>query len=156
MHSQALRQADVRFTRKEVRLLTGWGDTQLRVHLARLVSLEYLLAHHSGAGGRFAYELLYDGDAADGVHLSGLIDAASIADATTAAKSRGPQAEVAGRLRADRGVVAAPSRGEPMAANPVLKLVSEDRHENSASTHIPRPNGQHPPYVPALPAGTGQ
>ena len=40
--ASALPRSEVRLTRREVRQATGWGDTQLRVHLERLVSLEYL------------------------------------------------------------------------------------------------------------------
>jgi DNA primase len=153
VRDNALRQADVRFTRKDVRDLTGWGDTQLRVHLERLVSLEYLLAHRDGSGGRFAYELLYDGDAATIVHLSGLIDAASISDATgsatTAAKSRGQNPQVAGRLRVDSGVVAAGLHGGASAATQALARLGEDRADDDEQTHVQRLNGKHPPYVPA-------
>ncbi|MCC7716701.1 hypothetical protein [Janthinobacterium lividum] len=31
-----MKQADFRFSRRHVRELTGWGDTQLKIHLARL------------------------------------------------------------------------------------------------------------------------
>jgi hypothetical protein len=70
-----LRQADYRFSRRQVREYTHWGDTQLKIHLARLVELEYVLVHRGGRGQSFEYELLYDGPA-DGTahHLSGLID----------------------------------------------------------------------------------
>jgi hypothetical protein len=34
-----------RFSRRQVREHTRWGDTQLKVHLARLTELEYLLVH---------------------------------------------------------------------------------------------------------------
>jgi DNA primase len=153
MKAQALPQAEVRFTRKALRELTGWGDTQLRVHLERLVSLEYLLAHRDGAGGRFAYELLFDGDAATAVHLSGLIDAASIdepADAApTAAKSRGAQTELAGRLRGDRGVVAAGLRGAEHAANPALARLAGDEVDDTDKPPARRLNGKHPSYAPA-------
>ena len=153
VRENALRQADVRFTRKDVRDLTGWGDTQLRVHLERLVSLEYLLAHRDGSGGRFAYELLYDGDAATIVHLSGLIDAASIGEttgsATTAAKSRGENPQVAGRLRVDSGVVAAGLREAPLVAAQALARFGEDEAEDGRQTHVLKPNGRHPSYVPA-------
>jgi DNA primase len=43
------------FTRRELREATGFGDTQLKVHLARLVDLEYVSAH--GAGPATTYEL---------------------------------------------------------------------------------------------------
>jgi DNA primase catalytic core len=45
-----------RFTRKELREFTGWGATQIRIHLDRLVDLEYLLVHSEGHG-RYVYEL---------------------------------------------------------------------------------------------------
>ncbi|MGO9803918.1 MAG: CHC2 zinc finger domain-containing protein [Steroidobacteraceae bacterium] len=64
-----------RFSRRRVRECTKWGDTQLKIHLARLTELEYLLVHRGGRGQSFEYELLYDGAAEDhGPHISGLID----------------------------------------------------------------------------------
>jgi hypothetical protein len=38
--------------------VTRWGETQLRIHLDRLVALEYLLVHRGGRGQSFVYELL--------------------------------------------------------------------------------------------------
>jgi len=49
-----------RFTRKALRNCTGWGQTQLRIHLDRLVEMEYLLVHRGGRGQTFEYELLWD------------------------------------------------------------------------------------------------
>ncbi|MBA3854708.1 MAG: DNA primase, partial [Gemmatimonas sp.] len=153
MRVQATTQAQVRFTRKDVRALTGWGDTQLRVHLERLVSLEYLLAHREGAGGRFAYELIFDGDVATAVHLSGLIDAASIEAVPTMTKSRGQQPEVAGRLRVDSGPVAAPLRASQTAAAQALARLAADEADDDAQTRVLRPNGKNPSYVvPSLAA----
>lgn len=65
----------VRFTRRELRERLGLGDTQLKVHLARLVSLELVHAHR-GAHGAYVYELAWNSNdtAADGVLLPGLID----------------------------------------------------------------------------------
>ncbi|QGY33068.1 DNA primase [Pantoea cypripedii] len=60
------------FTRKQLRDAVRWGDTQLKVHLARLAELEYLLLHRRGL--TFVYELLFDGDDGGGAHLCGLID----------------------------------------------------------------------------------
>ena len=63
----ALRAAD--------RALTGWGDTQLKVHLAAWQSLEYVLVHRVKAGQGYDYELLYDGEGEDGkAFLMGLSD----------------------------------------------------------------------------------
>ena len=158
--AQAIPQAEVRFTRRDVRERTGWGDTQLRVHLERLVSLEYLLAHREGSGGRFAYELVFDGDVATAVHLSGLIDAETIEgiDAVpTMAKSRGQHHEVAGRLRGDSGPVAGPSRVASLADKPALARVLADEADDELQTHVLRPNGKHPSYVaPSLAAEVRQ
>jgi DNA primase catalytic core len=155
---QAMPVAEVRFTRKDVREATGWGDTQLRVHLERLVSLEYLLTHREGAGGRFTYELVFDGDVSTAVHLSGLIDAADIEVLPTMAKSRGQSTEVAGWLRGDSGPVAAPSRASPSADKPALARLAADEADEDAQTHLLRPNGKHPSYVvtPSLAAEVRQ
>jgi len=65
-----------RWRRRDLRAFTGWGDTQLKIHLGRLVELEYVLAsrdpeHLNG----LLYETLFDGDpATNRPHLSGLID----------------------------------------------------------------------------------
>jgi len=72
-------RADYRFSRRDVREYTQWGNTQLKYHLHRLEELEYLLVHRGGRGQSFVYELLYDGDAQqDHPHLSGLIDVSTI------------------------------------------------------------------------------
>jgi len=65
----AIRRADLRFTRRQVRALTGWGDTQAKVHLARLAQLEYLLIHRVKAGQGYEYELLYAGEGEDGARF---------------------------------------------------------------------------------------
>jgi DNA primase catalytic core len=72
--AQSARRADTRFSRRQVRESTKWGDTQLKIHLARLVELEYLLVHRGGRGQSFEYELLYDGANPHAAHVSGLID----------------------------------------------------------------------------------
>jgi hypothetical protein len=57
----AVRSEDVRFTRRQVRELVGWSETQVRNHIDRLARLEYLAVHHGGFGQQFVYELLiYD------------------------------------------------------------------------------------------------
>ncbi|MCG3472407.1 CHC2 zinc finger domain-containing protein [Xenorhabdus bovienii] len=62
---------DMVFTRKQLRDAVQWGDTQLKVHLSRLVEMEYLLLHRRGL--TFAYELLFDGEDSEAAHLCGLI-----------------------------------------------------------------------------------
>ena len=52
----------VQFSRREVREHTGWGSTQVRLHLDRLQEMEYLMVHHGGRGQTFLYE--YDANLA--------------------------------------------------------------------------------------------
>ncbi len=63
----------VRFTRRELREALGWGDTQLKVHLGRLASLELVWCERT-VHGAYAYALAWDGQAGEEPHLSGLID----------------------------------------------------------------------------------
>jgi DNA primase len=65
----------VRFSRRELRERLGWGDTQLKVHLARLASLELVWCHR-GPHGAYLYELAWNGESTeDGApRLAGLID----------------------------------------------------------------------------------
>jgi DNA primase len=79
----------VRFTRRQLREHlatggTGWGDTQLKVHLARLVDLELLIAHRLETGA-FGYELTWNPPATSdtdgtGRFLAGLTDPAALLD----------------------------------------------------------------------------
>ena len=84
---QGIARSAFRFTRRELREQLGLGDTQLKLHLSRLVGLEYLLLQPQGRGRQYAYELLYDGDQDGGPHLNGLIDVAALKAA--AAKGSG-------------------------------------------------------------------
>ena len=59
-------QSDYRFTRKDIRNYTGWGNTQLKIHLHRLEELEYLLIHRGERGQSYVYELLYKGEGKNG------------------------------------------------------------------------------------------
>jgi DNA primase catalytic core len=75
-----------RFSRRMLREAIQWGDTQLRVHLERLLELEYLLAHREGPGGKYVYELVYTVVASQEqhqtgehrAHLAGLMDVAQL------------------------------------------------------------------------------
>ena len=75
---------EVRLTRAGRARLTGWGDTQLRIHLDRLASLEYVLVHRGMRGQSYEYELAFDGDAQAAAWApDGLIDWASLDRAAT-------------------------------------------------------------------------
>jgi DNA primase catalytic core len=72
-------RTDARFRARHLREFTGWGHSQLHVHLSRLVELEYLIPHRSDHGQGIVYELLYDGGGKNGAKfLPGLIDVARL------------------------------------------------------------------------------
>jgi len=75
MEREKLERSEVRLTRWEIRQATGLSETRLRLHLDRLLEMEYLLAHAGRQGRRYVYELLFDGDlASQAPRLPGLID----------------------------------------------------------------------------------
>ena len=68
-------RCDYRFSRREIRNFSSFSYDQVRIHLSRLVELEYVLVHRGGRGQCFVYELLYDGKGKDGRPVvMGLID----------------------------------------------------------------------------------
>jgi DNA primase len=76
---QGIEREAYRFSRAEARRCTGWSLTQVRVHLDRLVEMEYALIHHGGRGSSFVYELLYAGQGQTGEpFLLGLLDVATL------------------------------------------------------------------------------
>ena len=116
---QQIERADFRFSRRDVREVTGWGDTQLRLHLGRLEELEYLLAHRGGRGQSFVYELAFaiEGDGCKPV-MAGLIDVEKLGGykydvnfAGVNAENAGLESENAGPKRGQNGGVAGGSRG---------------------------------------------
>ena len=142
--AQQLPRAQYRFSRREVREYTGLSDTQLRVHLERLVALEYLLVHRGMRGQSFVYELLFDGPAAsEAPHLSGLIDVA------TMASSRGSAPTLAGSTRGDHGPNAVGSRASEMLAKPGNTADPVDPAAETPKPHVVKPNGRGASYVPA-------
>lgn len=86
----------VRFTRRDARERLGLGDTQLKVHLARLVDLELVWVHRTERAGAFCYQLAWNPDTAgeSGRFLPGLVDTASLAGTVTmtARSTDGPAA----------------------------------------------------------------
>ena len=59
-------QKDYRFSRREFRESIGWSDFQVRMHLSKLVAMEYVLVHHGKQGRSYLYELIYAGQGRDG------------------------------------------------------------------------------------------
>ena len=73
---QGIELYEQRFSRKDVRRWSTFGDTQLKEHLARLVDYEYLRVEAGGGKGRvIEYTLSYDPDQDQTTSIhSGLID----------------------------------------------------------------------------------
>lgn len=58
--ARTLPRASLHFTAREVRVVVGLGATQVKLHLHRLVELEYVLVHRAPRGQGVVYELCYD------------------------------------------------------------------------------------------------
>ena len=142
--AQHISRTQHRFSRREVREYTGLSDTQLRVHLERLVQLEYVLMHRGLRGQSFVYELVFDGPAAsEAPHLSGLIDV------PTLTSSRGSDPELAGSTRGDGGPNAGELRGLEQQEKPLKKALPDDPPPTVREQHLSRSNGRHASYVTA-------
>ena len=66
------------FSRREIKELSGWSLTQVRVHLARLIELEFIAARCGRFGSAFHYELLIDADGPETATHIGLIAVADL------------------------------------------------------------------------------
>lgn len=126
-------RSEYHFTRRHAREVTRWGETQLRIHLDRLVALEYLLVHRGGRGQSFVYELLYN-PAAD--------QRPSVLDATTTQPSRGEESEFAGGMRGQSGTVAATARptarGRKASADAASHEIAAQAAENAHLERVPK------------------
>jgi hypothetical protein len=119
-----MERPDYRFSRRDVRQHTGWGDTQLRIHLKRLEELEYLLVHHGGRGQSFVYELVFERSVNDEKPvLPGLIDVEKLKIRRYDEKNAGLEERFAGSKRGQNGGIAGGARGEPES---VLTGLGED------------------------------
>lgn len=124
---EKISRGDYRFTRREVRAWTGWGLTQLKIHLKRLEEYEYLLPHLGGRGRTYVYELAYGGEGDDdNPFVMGLIDVDGLRNGHEASgpshgydeKKLGVdgnwsalKADLAGSSRGEVGPKSAPGRG---------------------------------------------
>jgi hypothetical protein len=116
-------RSDFRFSRRSVRQATGWGNTQLKLHLGRLEEMEYLLTHRGKRGQCFVYELLYEGQGQDGKpFMVGLIDVEKLRAEGPAegydAEQSGAKAEKSAPGRAEAGDQSGSGRGDGNTAMP--------------------------------------
>jgi hypothetical protein len=142
---QNINRSDFRFSRRSLREAINWGDTQLRVHLERLLELEYVVARREGAGGKFTYELAYMVDGETHAQVAGILEVDAlktlIHDATMS-KSRGQPPEVAGRSRGDSAPVAAMSRDDKLPAKPILTGITDESDDAESKPHIKQINSK--------------
>ncbi len=136
--AQGMDQSDYRFSRRDIREYSQWGNTQIRVHLDRLMEMEYLLAHRGRQGQSFVYELLYDGDLANRKHLMGLIDVDCLEkNEGMTETSRGRNANLAGCSRPINGHKTGGCRGEKSSPQPSLdKALNGTKPENTPERYI--------------------
>ncbi|BDU76715.1 CHC2 zinc finger domain-containing protein [Mesoterricola sediminis] len=128
---QGVAQADFQFTRRQAREACGWGDTQMKIHLARLQEMEFVVAHKGRQGQTFLYELLYQGEDAEGrARRLGLIDAEALAALATTVTSRGGADHFAAP---GRGVVGGVSGGGRSGSDPMnVRLLAGLRFRRSS------------------------
>ena len=145
--SQGIERGEYRFSRRDAREHLGLGDSQLRVHLGRLVEMEYVIVHSGRRGRSFVYELAYErAQAKGGGFLAGLIDPTKL-DGTTATSrgssrtSRGASPQVAGSTRAHRGANAGRSRGSETASSSPNTDANPGIDETAARKRIKGMNG---------------
>jgi DNA primase/post-segregation antitoxin (ccd killing protein) len=83
---QQIPRAEVRFTRRQLRERCGMSTAAIRVHLERLVEMEYVQPAAGRNGLRFQYELLFDGQLdSSAPQMIGLIDVNALQGAPSSA-----------------------------------------------------------------------
>lgn len=137
---KGLEWGEYRFTRRHVREATRWGQTQLKVHLARLEEYEYLLAHRGGRGQSFLYELLYRGEGEEGEpFLMGLIDAGKLGAKPKPydAKWSGVNSDLSGGGRPQVGPLSGGGRGSENALGPLSAEAGSEKASAEAKKRLP-------------------
>jgi DNA primase len=112
----------IRFSRRELREVFACGDTQLKVHLARLVDLELVVVHRADHGTGLVYELAWHGQGADGrAFLVGLADPSNLSMNVYNGERSGPRGRRSG---SGRPLVGPRSGVTPTTANDASCLVN--------------------------------
>jgi DNA primase len=138
---KSIARSAYRFSRRALREAIGWGDTQLKLHLARLVDLEYLVAHR-GAHGAHEYEVLYDGGGEDGrPFVPGLIDVQALKHAYDSQRS-GVTPERSAPGRGAVGPWSGGGREAPLPETARQTGLSGQLTSEVVKTHIQGGNGQ--------------
>ena len=123
MQQRSVLRSDVRFTRRELRARCGMSDAAIRVHLERLVAMEYVRLVAGKNGQRFEYELLFDGDLnTSAPQRMGLIDVEALCAAhpespSTMPTSQGQMPHLAPGLQGARTVLVGTSLADESPKN---------------------------------------
>jgi hypothetical protein len=149
----AMERSDYRFSRKEVRAYSGWGQTQLKCHLHRLEELEYLLVHRGGRGQSFVYELLYESRGElERPFLHGLIDVGALQTSGYDGKKSGSEAEKSGlapeKSRPSRAEVGGVSGGGRNHLRPMPAGLSGGFSSKTPENALPGPETNSSSYPP--------
>ena len=143
--AQSIKRTDFFFSRRALREAINWGDTQLKIHLARLAELEYLVTHRTKCNG-FEYELVYDMADADNIlRFPGLADIAALKYAYDVARS----GQNTGRSGSGRHVVGGQpggGRADESPAKPLSARVADDVPDTGSKTHLLSGNTKKPSY----------
>jgi DNA primase len=146
-------RVDFRFTTRQVREVTSCGQTQLRIHLARLVELEYLIQHRAQRGQYIVYELVYDGGGEDGKpFVARLLDVEKLRAEMRVRQPETGLSPIKTELEASRtalkrgqnGAKTAPKRGQEIESKALVEEGLEDSEEKtSEKALIPPVAGNH-------------
>jgi DNA primase len=144
----SIERADYRFTRREVREHIAWGNTQLKVHLARLVELEYVLVHRGRQGQGYVYELAYDGQGQGGASFLPGLAAIDAEGSATTGTSRGHEADFAPVGRPADAPQTPGGRTAERAPNPRESAGNLADAATTPESSRPRAKGAATSYVP--------
>jgi DNA primase catalytic core len=135
---EAMAASELRFTRRDIRETTGWGNTQLKIHLHRLEDLEYLIVHRGGRGQTLVYELAWDGEGADGEKfMPGLIEVEKLTQKSGYdADLSGVEGEKSGSSRPQVGAKSGGSRPGENAATADSEPLPDNEAENPSKSTI--------------------
>jgi DNA primase len=126
VQQRSLSRSDVRLTRRQLRAVCGMSDAAIRVHLERLITMEYVRAAAGRNGQRYEYELLFDGDLERSApQMIGLIDAAAL---------RTTSVDTAGTLQGKTLDLAPTSQAACTDPAPTLQGVDPAENGSAAST----------------------
>ncbi|MBV1911954.1 MAG: toprim domain-containing protein [Kangiellaceae bacterium] len=140
--SKGMEITDYRFSRKDIRQVTGWGLTQVAVHCGRLEAMEYLMAHSGKRGQSMKYELCYDGQGNTGdKFMLGLIESEKLAydeklSGLNENKSGSNRPQIGGVSGANRGSEKqAKPNGHTVADNLLSEVLQKDHQSLTKNQH---------------------